>query len=105
MEARLQWLDMPVMYVWGHSFEFNNDKNWDKMEKFCDKIAGNDDVWYATNIEIVDYVNATRALKFSWDRRLIYNPSAIDVWIEVDGACVKIPNGETVDLGFVPCVK
>ena len=105
MEARLQWLDMPVMYIWGHSFEFNNDKNWDKMEKFCDKVAGHPDTWFATNIEIVDYVNATRNLKFSWDRRLIYNPSALDVWIEVDSEAVKIPAGETVDLGYVPSVK
>lgn len=98
MEARLQWLDMPVMYIYGHSFEFNNDKNWGMIDEFCDWVSGNDDVWYATNVEIMDYVNATRQLKFSWDRKIIYNPTATDVWIEVDNEVVKIPAGENVYL-------
>ena len=98
MEDRLQWLDMPLMYVWGHSFEFNGDNNWNIIEEFCDKVSGNDDVWYATNVEIMDYVNATKQLKFSWDRKIIFNPTATDVWIEVDGQVVKIPAGETIYL-------
>lgn len=24
-----------MMYVWGHSYEFDNDNNWDLMEQFC----------------------------------------------------------------------
>lgn len=98
MDARLQWLDMPLFYIWGHSFEFNSDNNWDKIENFCAKVEGHPDVWFATNIEIMDYVNATRQLKFSWDRKIIFNPTATDVWIEVDRQAVKIPAGETVNL-------
>ena len=93
------WLMMPIFYIFGHSFEFDHDNNWDMIERFCQKASGNPMTWYATNIEIVDYVNAVKQLRFTWDRRFVYNPSAVDVWVEVGGEAVKIPSGKTVDLG------
>ena len=61
-------------------------------------MSGHDNVWYATNIEIVDYVNATKALKISLDLDTFYNPSAISVWLTVDGQTIEIPAGATVKL-------
>jgi hypothetical protein len=46
----------------------------------------------------VDYINALRNLKFSVDRKMVYNPSAIAVWIGVDGEAVKVEAGEMVTL-------
>ncbi len=88
------WRQMPLLYVWGHSYEFPNDDNWSLMEEFCRRVAGDPDVWYATNIEIVDYVTALRGLKFTVDRTMVYNPSALSVWIEVDGQPVEVGPGE-----------
>ena len=90
---------MPLFYVWGHSYEFDRDNNWELIEKFCREAGGDDDVWYATNIEIYDYVTALRALEFSTDRTMVYNPAATDVWIAVDDAPVMIAAGATVHLG------
>lgn len=87
-----------MMYVWGHSYEFDTFNNWDLMEEFCEYIGGRDDIWYATNIEIVDYMNAAKNLKFTAEGDLVYNPNAIPVWISVDGALHKIEPGATVDL-------
>lgn len=84
-----------LMYVWGHSYEFDNDNNWDLMEQFCSFIGGRDDIWYATNIEIVDYMNAAKALKFSAAGDMVYNPSAMSVFISVDDEILKIDGGET----------
>ena len=39
-----------MMYVWGHSYEFDRDNSWDLIEGFCKFIGGRDDIWYATNI-------------------------------------------------------
>ena len=63
----------------------------DAIEQFCAKAGGRDDVWYATNIEIVDYINAMYALKFSADRALVRNVSPIDVYISVNGKpeCIR----------------
>ncbi|WP_046176296.1 polysaccharide deacetylase family protein [Domibacillus indicus] len=87
-----------MMYVWGHSYEFDHDNNWGMMEGFCKFIGGREDIWYATNIEIVDYMNAFRALKFSADSSFVYNPSAISVWLSVDEKIVEVRGGEQVGL-------
>ena len=89
-------LPQRLMYVWGHSYEFDNDDNWDRIERFCAQMGGRDDVWYATNIEIYDYVTAQRKLRMGVDRRCAYNPSAVDVWLRVDGQAVCVPAGKTM---------
>ena len=87
-----------LFYVWGHSYEFEDKGNWDLIEDFCAKMANNERIWYATNIEIVDYVNAMKSLKFSQSLDMVYNPSATNVWLLVDGETVKVGAGETVRL-------
>jgi len=85
-----------LFYVWGHSYEFDRNNNWEVIEDFCKMVGGRDNVWYATNIEIYDYIMAQRNLQISADESIVHNPSAIDVWITKDGECAKIPAGETV---------
>ena len=93
-----------ILYVWGHTYEFdsgNERNNWEHAEFFCSRIAGHkDSVWYATNIEICDYINAYRQLKFSMDGSMVYNPTATDLWIGQYGSdeSVKLPKGETVKI-------
>ncbi len=88
-----------LFYVWGHSFEFDNNvpnNNWELIEEFCEKASGLDDVWYATNIEIVDYITALRNLRFSVNCDVVYNPSAIACWFTANGKAVKVAPGETL---------
>lgn len=89
---------LKLMYVWGHSFEFDRENNWDLIEEFCRLMSGKEDIWYATNIEIVRYVKALRSLEFSANGDIVYNPSAISVWINVDDRSVEIKSGETIRL-------
>ena len=44
--------------------KFDQNDNWDHMEKLLDKVAFKDDVWYATNGQIQSYVDAYRKLTF-----------------------------------------
>ncbi|MEK6797047.1 MAG: polysaccharide deacetylase family protein [Spirochaetota bacterium] len=87
-----------LYYLWGHSYEFDNDNNWDLIESFCRKVGGRTDVWYATNIEICDYMKAVRSLIFSADGTVVRNPSAKCVWIGVDARAVEVPGGAVIDL-------
>lgn len=87
-----------LLYIWGHSYEFDRDNTWDRMEEFCKKAANNEEVWYATNIEIKDYITALRNLIFSADRKIIFNPSCLPVWISVDKEAVCIEAGQTLYL-------
>lgn len=86
-----------LFYLWGHSYEFDNDNNWDVIERFCEKLGGRDDIWYATNIDIYDYIKAYRNLIFSVGTRKVYNPSAITVWFFCDDKICKVAPGETID--------
>lgn len=87
-----------LMYVWGHSYEFDHDDNWELMEQFCEMVGGRDDIWYATNIEIVDYMKACKWLKFAANREFAHNPGALPIWLDVDGRIVEIPGGSQVSL-------
>ena len=85
-----------LFYVWGHSFVFERNHNWELIEKFCREISGRENVWYATNGEIFDYLTAQRRLEVSVDGAILRNPSAVDVWVTKDREPVKIPAGQTV---------
>ncbi len=87
-----------MMYVWGHSYEFDNDNNWDLIEGFCEYVSNKEDIWYATNIEIVDYLKAFDNLKFSASGNLVYNPNACSVWISVDGKIIEVKGGVQTQL-------
>ncbi len=85
-----------LLYIWGHSYEFDRDKNWDRIEQIAEKLSGNPDIWYATNIEIHDYIKAYEALIISADGRRIYNPTLIKVWFSVDGVTYSVAPGENI---------
>lgn len=87
-----------LFYLWGHTYEFRKMNNWNVIEEFLEKVAGNDNVWYATNIEIYEYVTAYRNLVYSADATKVYNPSCTDVWVKIDGNKTFVPAGKTVDI-------
>ena len=86
-----------LFYMWGHSYEFRNADNWEHLEEICSKLGGKDDTWYATNMEIHDYVEAYNSLVYSADGRKVYNPTLIRIWVDVDGVLYDIAPGETKD--------
>lgn len=79
-----------LFYLWGHTFEFERNHNWERMDCFMEMISGKEDIWYATNGEIYDYVKAYEQLEFSADGRRMYNPSRTALWVEVDGTCYEV---------------
>jgi hypothetical protein len=38
-----------VFYLWGHSYEFDTDRNWQVIEEFCRFMANREDIFYAAN--------------------------------------------------------
>lgn len=87
-----------LFYLWGHSYEFDRDDNWNVIEQFCADISGREDTWYATNMEIYEYVAAYNALITSADGKTVYNPTLQTVWMDVDGKLYRIASGETVTI-------
>ena len=87
-----------LMYVWGHSYEFDNDGNWQIIEDFCKQMANQEDIWYCTNIEIVKDEDAFRRLVFTSDMKHVYNPSFNSVWLSVNNEIVEVRGGQYKDL-------
>ncbi|MGO4545596.1 hypothetical protein AB4Z29_12415 [Paenibacillus sp. 2TAB23] len=61
-------------------------------------MGGQSDIWYATNIEIIDYMDAVERLQFTLDSSVVHNPSSLAVWITAEGQTVEIAAGQTVQL-------
>ena len=95
--SRPDSMEPALFYVWGHSYEFDRNKNWDTLERLLGKVVDRDDIWYATNIEIHDYAEAYRSLIWSGDCSMVYNPSVFDIWLSVTAGLNR--SAETV------CVK
>ena len=87
-----------MFYLWGHSYEFAQQNNWEVIEKFAETVGNRDDIWYANNMQVYQYVEAYRALEFSANGNMVYNPSALTVWFTTGGINVKVEPGETVKI-------
>ncbi|MBO7310274.1 MAG: polysaccharide deacetylase family protein [Clostridia bacterium] len=40
-----------IFYVWGHTYEFDANDSWKRMEEFLEMMSGRDDISYCTNKE------------------------------------------------------
>ena len=93
-----------LFYIWGHSFEFDRQDNWDVLDRIGETLGGREDIWYATNIEIYDYVNAWNQLIRSADGKIVYNPTVTDIWFAEVSAAMEMKEycihaGETLHNG------
>lgn len=77
--------DSRMFYLWGHSYEFEAHDNWNVIEEFAAYMSNRDDIWYATNIQIYDYVQAYQRLMFSVNGTQIHNPTSTELYFEKKG--------------------
>jgi peptidoglycan-N-acetylglucosamine deacetylase len=85
--------DGKLLYIFGHSFEFEPDK-WDQIEDFCRMAGNHPEIWYATNMEVYEYITAWRGLNCTVDLSFIKNNSSRQVWVRCEGKLVCINPGE-----------
>lgn len=87
-----------VLFLMGHSCQLQNSKIREIFKESCKIVGNRDDIWYATCIEYVDYINALQRLQYSGAMTRVHNPSDIDVWIMVNECPIKIGAGITIEL-------
>ncbi|MEI6811085.1 MAG: polysaccharide deacetylase family protein [Candidatus Nomurabacteria bacterium] len=91
--------DLVLLDIWGHSWEMGNNQNhWDETEKFFKLLANNSAIHYTTQIDLVDYINAFRNLKFSVEKNMVNNPSALTVFFKKAGKTYSVLPGKTIFL-------
>lgn len=84
-----------LFYVWGHSYEFDDCNNWNVIEEFAEYMGGREDeIWYATNIEIYEYVEDFKRIVCSTDCRIVKNPTARTLWFLRGKQICSIAPGE-----------
>lgn len=95
----LQTKNLALMDVWGHSYEIGNDENkWNETEKFFKMVSNNPSIYYAKQIDVVDYINAFNNLKISVNKNIIMNPSSLTVFFKKDGKTYSVLPGKTIAL-------
>ena len=87
-----------LFYLWGHSYEFHDNDNWDVIENFAKKTSSYGNIWFATNKEVYDYVRAFNSLCFSAQSDVVYNPTCIDVCLNVYGKEFLVPGGKSISI-------
>lgn len=50
-----------LFYLWGHSYEFYINNNWELIEEFLKIMSEHkDEIWFATNLEIYNYIQENK---------------------------------------------
>jgi hypothetical protein len=84
---------MTVLLIWGHSYEFQTDNNWQIMENFCKKMSGRKDIYYATMAEIVLYIQAAEKLIFQPEKNSFKNTSGREIFFRYKNQKIKLSPG------------
>ena len=88
---------LKIFYLWGHAYEFDKTdahcteggERWLDFESILQKVSRSRAFWPATNIEVYDYIMATRRLQTEKDR--LTNPSDLPLYGLWNGQPVILP--------------
>ena len=87
-----------LFYLWGHTYEFESNNNWKVIEEFAEYIGNRDDIWYATNIEIYEYIEDYKRLIYSANGKRVMNPTARSLYISTGKITYELRPGETITI-------
>lgn len=86
--------ELAVCQIVGHSYDLDAEKLWGTMELICAAVAGQNDIWPCTNLELVRYLNAMERCTCSDGH--IRNRSERELWFEIDGQPRRLGPGEAI---------
>lgn len=84
--------ELALCQIVGHSYDFDAERNWNKIEDIFKKVTEDDSVWFATHLEIIHYLKAMKKAEITDEH--IYNKSNSLLWFEVDGKVCCLAAGE-----------
>lgn len=80
-----------------HSHDFENAGRWDVLVDFCNRYGNRpQDFWYASVGDILTYEDAVKGVEIS--EGVIKNPSAVDLFIKINGERVILPAGASLSV-------
>ena len=81
---------LTVLYIWGHSYEFDYDNNWELLDQIGEHLTNQPQVWYATNGELQHYLDCIHRLVFTIAQDAVYNPTDCAIWLRKKNECVLV---------------
>jgi len=93
-----------MFFMYGHSYEFDRDGNWEVLERFAQYMGLREDIWYATPGQVRRYTKAFEALERSADGKILRNPTDTKLYVTEmvlpggAGQRISLEPGETVRL-------
>lgn len=87
--------ELAVCQIAGHSYDLDVMNMWDTMETICRKVSRNDEIWPATNLELVRYLKAMDQAEIT--AVSVANRSDQTLWFLIDGKTVKLEPGGRYD--------
>lgn len=84
--------ELALCQIVGHSYDLDAASLWDTTEDIFRSVSSRDDIWLATNLEIVDYLMQMNRLEL--DRFWAVNHSDGELWIEDHGRRIRLVPGE-----------
>ncbi len=81
--------ELAVCQIVGHAYDLDVENMWDEMEEILQRLQKEDDIWFATHIDLVEYLKAIRAAEIT--ENYIKNNSEREVWFEINGQVEGIP--------------
>ncbi len=83
--------ELALLYIWGHSYEFAIDHNFELLDDICKILEMNDEIACMTNHEIYTYVNAANSLYYSRMTKEFINISDVDIYLVCDNKKIIVP--------------
>lgn len=80
--------ELALFQITGHTYDFDTENMWDKIETILKKISLQKDILPMTTIEIIDYLKAIEQAEIT--ERHIINNSEQTLWFLVDGVVHKV---------------
>lgn len=74
--------ELKCLYMWGHTYECTTENDWVVLENAMQKLAS-DNIWFATNGDIYEYVEATKLLV--QEENTVTNNSDMTVYCQING--------------------
>ena len=78
--------------VVGHSYDLDTEQMWEKMEGYLQRISSDAQVWPATHLEVIQYLQAMKQAVINGTG--IQNHSDHTLWFEIDGKICRVDPGE-----------
>lgn len=94
--------DMKCLFIWGHTYEFNNagnndSLNWNYIEGIVKALHDQGNIWFATNGDVYRYVEATKLVEVT--DTTVTNNSDMTVYYNINGKNVELAAGDVYTIG------